>query len=147
MALASGTYTISVIHTAYSTKLKQGLWCNRALITVLKLNWAHCLWLDDFVVTVPEYQDQLPKYSKIDVRLARFKMGLGQDLARSPDGSASSASRRIVGASVIGGQFLVVRGLGGRYTSVRLNNVPLPSTDPDMPVCRWICFHLVSCLV
>ena len=61
-------------------------------------------------------------------------MGLGaEDLARSPDGSASSASRRIVGASVIGGQFLVVRGLGGRYTSVRLNNVPLPSTDPDMP--------------
>ena len=34
---------------------------------------------------------------------------------------------------MIGGQFLVVRGLGGRYTSVRLNNVPLPSTDPDMP--------------
>jgi outer membrane receptor protein involved in Fe transport len=38
-----------------------------------------------------------------------------------------------VGASIVGGQYLFARGLGGRYTNVRLNGVPLPSTDPDLP--------------
>jgi hypothetical protein len=55
------------------------------------------------------------------------------DIAKTGDGSASSASKRIVGASIVGGQFLFVRGLGGRYSNVRLNGVPLPSTDPDLP--------------
>jgi hypothetical protein len=56
-----------------------------------------------------------------------------EEIARSPDSSASSATRRIVGASIVGGQYLFARGLGGRYTNVRLNGVPLPSTDPDLP--------------
>lgn len=56
-----------------------------------------------------------------------------EDIAKTPDGSASAAARRIVGASVVGGQFLFVRGLGGRYSNVRLNGIPLPSTDPDLP--------------
>jgi hypothetical protein len=60
--------------------------------------------------------------------------GLGsEEIAKSPDSSASSATRRIVGASIVGGQYLFARGLGGRYTNVRLNGVPLPSTDPDLP--------------
>lgn len=59
---------------------------------------------------------------------------LGSDeISKSPDSSASSATRRIVGASIVGGQYLFARGLGGRYTNVRLNGVPLPSTDPDLP--------------
>lgn len=56
-----------------------------------------------------------------------------EDIRRSPDGTASAATRRVVGATVVGGQFLFVRGLGGRYSNVRLNSVPLPSTDPDLP--------------
>jgi TonB dependent receptor/Carboxypeptidase regulatory-like domain/TonB-dependent Receptor Plug Domain len=56
-----------------------------------------------------------------------------EEISKSPDSSASSATRRIVGASIVGGQYLFARGLGGRYTNVRLNGVPLPSTDPDLP--------------
>ncbi|MEY2931777.1 MAG: hypothetical protein RL033_2526, partial [Pseudomonadota bacterium] len=56
-----------------------------------------------------------------------------EEISRSADSSASSATRRIVGASIVGGQYLFARGLGGRYTNVRLNGVPLPSTDPDLP--------------
>jgi len=56
-----------------------------------------------------------------------------EDIRKSPDGTASAATRRVVGATVVGGQYLFVRGLGGRYSNVRLNGVPLPSTDPDLP--------------
>ncbi len=56
-----------------------------------------------------------------------------EEIRRSPDSDAGQAARRIVGASVVGGQYLFVRGLGGRYSSVLLNGAYLPSSDPDQP--------------
>lgn len=56
-----------------------------------------------------------------------------QEIQRSPDQNASDAIRRVVGASIIGGQYAYIRGLGGRYVNVTLNGMPLPSLDPDVP--------------
>ncbi|MBK8170251.1 MAG: TonB-dependent receptor [Sandaracinaceae bacterium] len=55
-----------------------------------------------------------------------------QEISRTPDATASDAVRRVVAASIVDGQYLFVRGLGGRYTNVLLNGSPLPSTDPDL---------------
>ena len=133
--LPVGRYTFSVIHTRYSTTMKRdvSIGPDAAQPLVIKLGDLS-LSLDDFVVTIPRITGSVAKVLEDRRKSSSVQDGLGaEELSRSPDGSASSASRRIVGASVIGGQFLVVRGLGGRYTNVRLNNVPLPSTDPDMP--------------
>ncbi len=56
-----------------------------------------------------------------------------QEIQRSPDQNAGDAIRRVVGASIVGGQYAYVRGLGGRYVNVTLNGMPLPSLDPDVP--------------
>lgn len=56
-----------------------------------------------------------------------------QQIARSPDSNASDAAKRIVAATIQDNRYLVVRGLGGRYSMTLLNGVPLPSPDPDMP--------------
>jgi outer membrane receptor protein involved in Fe transport len=56
-----------------------------------------------------------------------------QQIARSPDSNASDAAKRIVAATIQDNRYLVVRGLGGRYSTTLLNGVPLPSPDPDMP--------------
>ncbi len=54
-----------------------------------------------------------------------------QDIARSPDRSAADAVKRVVGASVVDGRYIVVRGLGDRYTSSLVDGLPVPSTEPD----------------
>lgn len=54
-----------------------------------------------------------------------------QDIAKSPDRSAADAVRRVVGASVVEGRYIVVRGLGDRYTSSLVDGLPVPSTEPD----------------
>ncbi len=56
-----------------------------------------------------------------------------ESISRAADGSAGEAARRVVSATIEGGQFLFVRGLGGRYTRVLLNGVGVPATDPDFP--------------
>jgi hypothetical protein len=58
--------------------------------------------------------------------------GIGRkDIARSPDRNAAEAAKRVVGASIVGGRFVYVRGLGERYTNALLNGTPLPSPEPD----------------
>ena len=56
-----------------------------------------------------------------------------QEIARTPDSSASDAVKRVVSATVVDGKFVLMRGLGGRYSSTLLNGATLPSPEPDEP--------------
>jgi hypothetical protein len=56
-----------------------------------------------------------------------------EQISRTPDSSAGDAIKRVVAATVQDGKYIVVRGLGGRYSSTLLNGVALPSPDPDNP--------------
>ncbi|HKV73587.1 MAG TPA: carboxypeptidase regulatory-like domain-containing protein [Gemmatimonadales bacterium] len=50
-----------------------------------------------------------------------------QAIARSPDKDAGEAVRRVTGVTVVGGKFLVVRGLGERYSNALLNGAEMPN--------------------
>jgi hypothetical protein len=54
-----------------------------------------------------------------------------QDIAKAPDRNAADAVKRVVGATVVDGRYIFVRGLGDRYTNSMLNGSPLPSPEPD----------------
>jgi outer membrane receptor protein involved in Fe transport len=54
-----------------------------------------------------------------------------QEIARTPDSSASDAVKRVVSATVVDGKYVLLRGLGGRYSSTLLNGAILPSPEPD----------------
>ncbi len=57
----------------------------------------------------------------------------GEDIARTPDSSAADAMKRVVGATIEDGKFVIIRGLGGRYSLALLEGVPVPSPEPDVP--------------
>ena len=54
-----------------------------------------------------------------------------QEMARRPDGNAGEAVKRVVAATIVDNRYVLIRGLGGRYASTLLNNVQLPSPEPD----------------
>jgi len=54
-----------------------------------------------------------------------------QEISRSGSSDAAQAMTKVVGASVMDGRRVFIRGLGGRYTNTQLNGTPLPSPDPD----------------
>lgn len=77
--------------------------------------------------TTAAAQDQLRREN------AGVSEGMGsQQMSQSGASDAGSAAKRVVGVTVDGAN-LVIRGLGGRYSRVYMNGVPLPSTDPDSP--------------
>lgn len=52
-------------------------------------------------------------------------------ISQSGASKAADAMQQVTGASVIGGKYVYVRGLGDRYAVTMLNGAELPSADPD----------------
>lgn len=44
---------------------------------------------------------------------------------------AAGVMKKVVGASVVGGKYVYVRGLGERYSTTHMNGMELPTADPD----------------
>lgn len=58
--------------------------------------------------------------------------GLAADfIRRTPDRNTGEVLKRVSGASIQDGKFVIVRGLSDRYNSAVINNAQLPSTEPD----------------
>ncbi|HEM48790.1 MAG TPA: TonB-dependent receptor, partial [Caldithrix sp.] len=54
-----------------------------------------------------------------------------EEISKSGSGDAASAMKKVTGASVVGGKYVYIRGLGERYSATTLNGAELPSADPD----------------
>jgi outer membrane receptor protein involved in Fe transport len=133
--LPEGTYSLSIVHPDYDGQSLDGVVvaadATHEIPIVLAAAPAE---LEDYVVRGTRIRGSVATVIEERREAAAVTDAIGvEDIRRSPDGTASAATRRMVGATVVGGQFLFVRGLGGRYSNVRLNGVPLPSTDPDLP--------------
>jgi len=53
-----------------------------------------------------------------------------QEMARYGATDASGALKKVTGASVANGKYVLIRGLGDRYSLTQLNGLIVPSTDP-----------------
>lgn len=54
-----------------------------------------------------------------------------EQINRSPDSDAAQAIQRVSGVTVQDGKYVVVRGLGERYTTTSLNGARMPSPEPE----------------
>jgi len=75
------------------------------------------------------------KSTALDVVEARMEQDVVTDflgaaaISRVGDSTASLALRRVPGVTLVNDQFIYVRGLGERYSSVQLNGAQVPSPD------------------
>ncbi|MGI9175219.1 MAG: TonB-dependent receptor domain-containing protein, partial [Rhodothermales bacterium] len=63
-----------------------------------------------------------------------------ESISRSGSSDAADAMEKVTGASVVGGKYVYVRGLGERYSNTQLNGVELPSADPDRKAVQFDLF-------
>ncbi len=57
-----------------------------------------------------------------------------EEISRLPASDAGEAIKRVTGISIVGGRYVFVRGLGERYSNTLLNNVEIPSPEPNRRV-------------
>jgi hypothetical protein len=144
LALPAGTYTIAFSTADYVTE--------RRTITIAG---TQVLTLDVSLTTAPKagVPETIEVYGTVDDRkdsavLAQRRASAtvsdaisAQQISRSPDSNASDAAKRMVAATIQDNRYIVIRGLGGRYSTTLLNGVPLPSPTPMFRQRHSICFR------
>lgn len=55
----------------------------------------------------------------------------GMQFGRLAIGNAAEAMSKVTGASLMDGKYVMIRGLGDRYSNTLLNGVAVPTADPD----------------
>lgn len=136
IALPPGTYTLRAFYELHDPVRVRQVVVRRGRMTELRIRLEpdreSVIELDAVTATA----DRATAASQLRIRQAAATVQdavSAEEMSRAPDGSAGGVVRRVVAATLVDGQYLFVRGLGGRYTSVLLNSVPLPSLDPDIP--------------
>lgn len=88
--------------------------------------------LDEVIVTAEAARDSEAGLLKKRQKAAAVSDAISAEaISQAGAGNAAAAMRKVTGASVVGGKYVYVRGLGDRYTSTQLNGSDLPTSDPD----------------
>lgn len=132
----AGTVTLQVRRIGYAPKTVTGLvlTAGQALEQNIALSTVE-LKLAAVVVTSEKERGSVSE--ALDAQ--RTATGLvnavtAEQIAKSPDNDAAAAAQRVSGVSVQDGKFILVRGLGERYTTASLNGARLPSPEPERKV-------------
>jgi outer membrane receptor protein involved in Fe transport len=139
VSLPPGTYDIKVTFSGYRGSVSKGVVVTAGETTELPvvLSISTVKLSEEITVTA---EGRPVATSQAAALLERKKSGTVSDgLAReemnaNADTDASEAMSRVTGVSVVGGQYVYVRGLGERYSNTTLNGSILPTTEPDKRV-------------
>lgn len=129
----AGTYNVVFSMIGFEKKKVTGVVITDGKVTRLEVTLGtESFETDEVVVTATAVED-----SEAGLLIKRQKSASVSDaisaeqISRSGSGDAAAAVKQVVGASVVGGKYVYVRGLGERYSSTQMNGAELPSSDPN----------------
>lgn len=88
--------------------------------------------LQEVVVTASLKKESINALYTLQKNSISVSSGISADvIQRSPDRNTGEVLKRVSGASVKDGKYVVIRGLSDRYNLAMVNNALMPSTEPD----------------
>ncbi|MCP3136694.1 TonB-dependent receptor [Pyxidicoccus sp. QH1ED-7-1] len=135
LALPPGKYDLRVFYDVYQGRRITGVVVTQGKVTKLDVALSADVGAVQEVV-VEARADRRAEGALLQERKKAAAVSdaiSAQEIARTPDSSASDAVKRVVSATVVDGRYVLLRGLGGRYSTTLLNGALLPSPEPDEP--------------
>lgn len=132
--LAPGTYTLLYKLMGYQTKSIEGVIVKgtAAVTQDVVLDEPKSENLKEFVVKGSAGTESLNALLTLQKNTNTVAQVVSAEAIRkSPDRNTSDVLKRVSGASMQDGKFLVIRGLADRYNQATLNGALLSSTEPD----------------
>ena len=129
-----GTYTVQFSFIGYGTQTVTDVAVTAGETVELNVELSEGAELAEVVV---EAEEILATNSEVGLLRVRAKASQVSDaisaetISQSGASDAGDAMERVTGASVQGGRYVYVRGLGDRYANTQLNGSTLPTADPD----------------
>ncbi|MEA1982521.1 MAG: carboxypeptidase-like regulatory domain-containing protein, partial [Campylobacterota bacterium] len=125
--------SISIVHSEYSAQTIADLEVAKddTINTEVKLTPAS-MELEEFIVLAPKVEGSIASIMAEEKESKAITNIVGAaEISKKGDSSAAGALKRVTGVTIVDGKDVYVRGLGGRYSNVEMNSMPLPSPDPQ----------------
>ncbi len=130
--LEPGTYTISFSYITYATQTITGVEVkageNTELIILMEEQTTE---LKAVVVEARQVKNTENALINIQQRAPAVQDGISSEqISKLAAANAAQGVKSTTGASVVGGKYVYIRGLGDRYSNTQLNGSNVPSNDP-----------------
>ncbi len=127
-----GTYDIAVSYVSYTKQLIKGVVIKAGEVTTLDAALeGEAVGLAEVVVQATAVKNTDASLIALQKKSFSIQDGISsQQISRTGSSNAADAMKQMTGAVVEDGKFIVMRGLGDRYSLSQLNGVTMPSTDP-----------------
>lgn len=134
--LSPGEYSVSTTHPDFATRTLDGIRVDSGQPIALEIEITPAgLELEEFVVVEPYVEGSLTSVlAERRESEAVTDVLSAEQISRAGDSDAAGALKRVTGLTLVDGEFVYVRGLGERYSSVLLNDAAIPSPDPTRRV-------------
>ncbi len=131
--IPEGTYSVSIRYVGYQSKLIQNVTIKADDVTNLEVSLeSSSQELNEVTVVAEMKRENTGSVLLMQKKSATVQDGVSaESIKRTPDRNTGDVVKRVSGASVQEGKFVIVRGLNDRYNGAMLNGVPLASTEPD----------------
>lgn len=128
-----GSYTLEVSYISFQKQTVTGVEVNAGEATRLDITLQpETEKLDDVIITADAILDNEAGLLRQRQKAISFSDAISaESISSSGSSNAAGALKKVVGASVVDGKYVFIRGLGDRYTSTHLNGSELPSADPN----------------
>ncbi|MEM1127049.1 MAG: TonB-dependent receptor [Bacteroidota bacterium] len=132
-SLQPGTYTINATYIGYNPITIQNVDVVAGETTRLEFAMtSDAVAMEELVVEARALQNTEASLLRDRQKSAAVSDAISAEaISRSGAGDAAAAMTKVTGASVVGGKYVYIRGLGDRYATTTLNGSTLPSADPD----------------
>ena len=130
--LPDGLYTLKATYISYSDKTITDIEVADGKVTVLDVPMGtSSQTLQEVVVTSKALRNTEGALMTLRRKAFSVQDGISsQEISRFGSANAAESMKSVTGASVMGGKYVFLRGIGERYNSTTLNNQVLPSVDP-----------------
>ena len=128
-----GIYTVVVSYIGYNDKKISEVEIKDGEVTYLDVALSdEAIELDlEVVVTAKVIERSENAILMLQKKSDKIQDGISsQEMARFSVSDAAGAMKKVTGATVSGGKYIYIRGLGDRYSLSQLNGLIIPSTDP-----------------
>lgn len=129
----AGTYTVVVSYIGYADKTITEVVVKDGEVTYLDValnDGAQELGIE-VVVTAKVIERSENALLLLQRKSDKIQDGISaQEMSRFSVSDAAGALKKVTGATVSGGKYIYIRGLGDRYSLSQLNGLIIPSTDP-----------------
>ena len=131
MELDPGIYTLNVSYVSYALQKIENLEIKPGNNQEINVSMSSDIQLDEIVVEAKAIKDNDVALLKLQKKSLAVQDGISsREIQRIGASDAAESMTYVTGAAVEGGKYMVMRGLGDRYSLVQMNGITMPSADP-----------------